>query len=126
LKDLKAVKEVMRAKGYSTIGYGKLNEQLEKEGKQPIFRIGHMGDITPDMLAAYLKDLDRPCPKLIRGRAARAAPRRGPSPLTPLVSSVTACQAGRKPRVPEFGIAGGELCARQRLLSGSIHEDIGQ
>ncbi len=64
VKDLKAVKEVMRAKGYLyDPGYGKLNEQFEKEGRRPIFRIGHMGDITPDMLAAYLKDLEPALPK---------------------------------------------------------------
>ncbi|QLA19017.1 pyridoxal-phosphate-dependent aminotransferase family protein [Desulfolutivibrio sulfoxidireducens] len=64
VKDLKAVKEVMRAKGYLyDPGYGKLNEQFEKEGRQPIFRIGHMGDITPSMLKAYLKDLGPALPK---------------------------------------------------------------
>jgi aspartate aminotransferase-like enzyme len=64
VKDLKALKEVMRAKGYLyDPGYGKLNEQLEKEGKQPIFRIGHMGDITPAMLEKYLADLGSVLPK---------------------------------------------------------------
>ena len=56
--DLKAVKEVLRARGYLfDPGYAKLNEDLEAAGKRPIFRIGHMGDITPAMLQAYLVDL---------------------------------------------------------------------
>jgi aspartate aminotransferase-like enzyme len=55
---LKGVKEKMRAKGYLfDPGYAKLNTTLEEAGKQPVFRIGHMGDITPDMLCAYLADL---------------------------------------------------------------------
>ena len=58
--DLKAVKEGMRARGYLfDPGYAKLNEDLEAQGRQPIFRIGHMGDITPDMLAGYLEALGR-------------------------------------------------------------------
>lgn len=53
--DLKAVKERMRARGYLfDPGYAKLNEDLEACGCRPIFRIGHMGDITPDMLGEYL------------------------------------------------------------------------
>lgn len=64
VKDLKAVKEVMRAKGYLyDPGYGKLNEQFEKDGKRPIFRIGHMGDITPEMLEKYLADLGPALPR---------------------------------------------------------------
>ncbi len=56
--DLKAVKEAMRARGYLfDPGYAKLNEDLEKQGKRPIFRIGHMGDITPAMLEVFLGDL---------------------------------------------------------------------
>ena len=56
--DLRAIKETLRAKGYLfDPGYAKLNEDLEAAGKQPIFRIGHMGDITPAMLDAYLVDL---------------------------------------------------------------------
>ncbi|MDD4732893.1 MAG: aminotransferase class V-fold PLP-dependent enzyme [Desulfovibrio sp.] len=55
---LKDVKEAMRARGYLfDPGYGKLNTQLEQAGQRPIFRIGHMGDIMPDMLQAFLKDL---------------------------------------------------------------------
>lgn len=62
--DLKAVKETLRAKGYLfDPGYGPLNEKLEAQGKQPIFRIGHMGDITPAMLAAYLDDLAQALPR---------------------------------------------------------------
>lgn len=53
--DLKAVKEAMRAKGYLfDPGYGKLNTALEHAGQPPMFRIGHMGDVTEAMLKAYL------------------------------------------------------------------------
>ncbi len=56
--DLKAVKEAMRERGYLfDPGYAKLNEQLEAAGRRPIFRIGHMGDITPAMLGEFLGDL---------------------------------------------------------------------
>jgi aspartate aminotransferase-like enzyme len=56
--DLKAVKEAMRARGYLfDPGYGPLNEKLEAQGRRPIFRIGHMGDISPAMLEAFLADL---------------------------------------------------------------------
>ena len=55
---LKAVKEAMRARGYLfDPGYAKLNEDFEAEGKRPIFRIGHMGDISPAMLEGYLRAL---------------------------------------------------------------------
>jgi aspartate aminotransferase-like enzyme len=55
---LKKVKEAMRAKGYLfDPGYGKLNTDLEEKGQRVLLRIGHMGDITPDMLAAYLEAL---------------------------------------------------------------------
>jgi aspartate aminotransferase-like enzyme len=55
---LKKVKEAMRAKGYLfDPGYGKLNTDLEAKGERLLLRIGHMGDITPDMLAAYLEAL---------------------------------------------------------------------
>lgn len=56
--DLKKVKEAMRAKGYLfDPGYGKLNTDLEEKGQRVLIRIGHMGDITPSMLAAYLDAL---------------------------------------------------------------------
>ncbi|OGR34595.1 MAG: aminotransferase [Desulfovibrionales bacterium GWA2_65_9] len=56
--DLKKVKEAMRAKGYLfDPGYGKLNTDLEEKGQRVLIRIGHMGDITPEMLAAYLDAL---------------------------------------------------------------------
>ncbi|MBU1229352.1 MAG: aminotransferase class V-fold PLP-dependent enzyme [Proteobacteria bacterium] len=56
--DLKKVKEAMRAKGYLfDPGYGKLNTELEEKGQRVLIRIGHMGDITPSMLAAYLDAL---------------------------------------------------------------------
>jgi aspartate aminotransferase-like enzyme len=55
---LKKLKEVLRGKGYLfDPGYAKLNTALESEGKPLVFRIGHMGDLTPAMLAAYLTDL---------------------------------------------------------------------
>ena len=57
---LKRVKEAMRERGYLfDTGYGKLNVELESQGARPICRIGHMGDITPEMLAKYLDDLGR-------------------------------------------------------------------
>ncbi|MBN2140138.1 MAG: aminotransferase class V-fold PLP-dependent enzyme [Desulfovibrionaceae bacterium] len=56
---LKAVKERMRARGYLfDPGYGKINTALEKGGQRCAFRVGHMGDITPDMLRDYLSDLE--------------------------------------------------------------------
>ena len=56
--DLKAAKEAMRARGYLfDPGYAKLNEDLEAQGRPPVFRIGHMGDITPAMLRGFLDDL---------------------------------------------------------------------
>jgi aspartate aminotransferase-like enzyme len=58
VKQLKAAKETMRAKGYLyDPGYGKLNTLLEEAGRRPVFRVGHMGDITPAMLEEYLADL---------------------------------------------------------------------
>jgi len=55
---LKEIKEAMRAKGYLfDPGYGKLNSDLEAAGERVLLRLGHMGDITPDMLAAYLEAL---------------------------------------------------------------------
>lgn len=57
-EDLKALKETMRAKGYLfDPGYGKLNDKLADQGRNLVFRIGHMGDITPGMLETYLNDL---------------------------------------------------------------------
>lgn len=58
--DLKTVKETLRGQGYLfDPGYAKLNETLEKDGMRPVFRIGHMGDITPAMLETYLETLRR-------------------------------------------------------------------
>lgn len=52
------VKEALRGEGYlMDPGYGKLNAALEKEGQRQIIRIGHMGDIMPDMLVEYLDAL---------------------------------------------------------------------
>ncbi len=60
VEKLKQVKEIMRGYGYLfDPGYGKINKELEDNGHQPIFRIGHMADITPDMLAEYLKILGK-------------------------------------------------------------------
>ncbi len=62
--DLRAVKEAMRARGYLfDPGYAKLNEDLEAAGKRPIFRIGHMGDITPAMLKGFLDTLGEVLPR---------------------------------------------------------------
>jgi len=56
--DLKKIKEAVRARGYLfDPGYGKLNADLEAKGLRPVFRIGHMGDITPEMLTGYLDAL---------------------------------------------------------------------
>lgn len=58
VKRLKEVKEEMRAKGYLyDPGYGKLNALLEENKRRLVFRIGHMGDIMPEMLEEYLADL---------------------------------------------------------------------
>lgn len=55
---LKEVKETMRGHGYLfDPGYAKLNTALEEAGKPAVFRVGHMGDITPEMLAPYLETL---------------------------------------------------------------------
>jgi aspartate aminotransferase-like enzyme len=55
---LKEVKEAMRGHGYLfDPGYAKLNTALEEAGKPAVFRVGHMGDITPEMLAPYLETL---------------------------------------------------------------------
>lgn len=62
--DLKAVKEAMRDRGYLfDPGYAKLNEDLEAAGKRSIFRIGHMGDITPAMLEDFLDALGTALPR---------------------------------------------------------------
>ncbi len=56
--ELKKIKETMRAKGYLfDPGYGKLNTAMESSGKQPVFRIGHMGDTTMLMLEEFLGQL---------------------------------------------------------------------
>ena len=55
---LKTLKEAMRAKGYLfDTGYMKMNDYLERTGRPAVFRIGHMGDLTPAMLGRYLGDL---------------------------------------------------------------------
>lgn len=52
---LKAVKETLRGRGLLfDPGYGKLNQELEGAGRRVCFRIGHMGDVTEDMLQDYL------------------------------------------------------------------------
>jgi aspartate aminotransferase-like enzyme len=61
----KGVKESLRAQGYlMDPGYGKLNAALEAEGRRLVIRIGHMGDIMPDMLAEYLGKLEAELKKL--------------------------------------------------------------
>jgi len=56
--DLKAIKEDMRSLGYLfDPGYGGLNKKRLENGEQPTFRIGHMGDISEDMLKTYLEKL---------------------------------------------------------------------
>lgn len=55
---LRRVKEAMRAAGYLfDPGYSKLNADLEAQGERPVFRIGHMGDITAGMLDGFLETL---------------------------------------------------------------------
>lgn len=57
--DRMAVKESLREKGYLfDPGYGGLNKKLEESGENLNIRIGHMGDITPEMLSKYLKELE--------------------------------------------------------------------
>jgi len=61
----KGVKEALRGEGYlMDPGYGKLNAALEEAGRRQVFRVGHMGDITPDMLATYLDKLEKELKKL--------------------------------------------------------------
>lgn len=60
VNELKALKEAMRAKGYLfDPGYGKLNDALTAQGRTVLFRIGHMGDITEEMLGNYLETLEQ-------------------------------------------------------------------
>ncbi len=60
VNELKALKETMRAKGYLfDPGYGKLNDALAAQGKAVLFRVGHMGDITEEMLGKYLQTLEQ-------------------------------------------------------------------
>ncbi|WP_027721502.1 pyridoxal-phosphate-dependent aminotransferase family protein [Maridesulfovibrio zosterae] len=55
---LKEVKELMREHGYLfDPGYGKINKELADQGESPIFRVGHMADIMPEMLTEYLEVL---------------------------------------------------------------------
>jgi aspartate aminotransferase-like enzyme len=59
------VKEAMRARGYlMDPGYMKLNNLLEEAGRRIVFRVGHMADITPGMLAEYLGELEIELKKL--------------------------------------------------------------
>jgi aspartate aminotransferase-like enzyme len=61
----KGVKEALREKGYlMDPGYGKLNAAMEESGRRLVFRVGHMGDITPDMLGEYLNALQPELAKL--------------------------------------------------------------
>ncbi len=55
---LNSAKEKLRMRGYlMDPGYEKMNKSLAGQGKPLTIRIGHMGDITPSMLAAYLEAL---------------------------------------------------------------------
>jgi aspartate aminotransferase-like enzyme len=55
----------LRAQGYlMDPGYGKLNTALEADGRRLVIRVGHMGDITPEMLAEYLVKLEAELKKL--------------------------------------------------------------
>ncbi|WP_319584277.1 aminotransferase class V-fold PLP-dependent enzyme [uncultured Pseudodesulfovibrio sp.] len=59
------VKEGLRDEGYlMDPGYGKMNAALEEAGRGLVFRVGHMGDITPEMLAEYLDKLEVELKKL--------------------------------------------------------------
>lgn len=61
----KGVKEALRGEGYlMDPGYGKLNAALEEAGRRLVFRVGHMGDITPAMLGEYLGKLEAELKKL--------------------------------------------------------------
>ncbi len=54
----KGVKEALRGEGYlMDPGYGKLNAAMEADNRRLVFRVGHMGDITPEMLSEYLEKL---------------------------------------------------------------------
>ena len=58
--DFNAIKKDMAVKGYSMdSGYGKLNEQLESEGKFNTFRIAHMGDMTLDEIKEFTSELEK-------------------------------------------------------------------
>lgn len=60
-----SVKEGLRGEGYlMDPGYGKLNAALEAEGRRIVFRVGHMGDIMPEMLGEYLIKLEGELKKL--------------------------------------------------------------
>jgi len=57
--DFKEIKIDMAKKGYSIdSGYGKMNTKLQEEGKNPTFRIAHMGDLTLDEIKEYLSKLE--------------------------------------------------------------------
>ena len=61
----KGVKEALREQGYlMDPGYGKLNAAMESEGRRLVFRVGHMGDIDPEMLGEYLGKLEVELKKL--------------------------------------------------------------
>ena len=61
---IKCMEEVFESelakKGYSIdSGYRKLNEKLEKEGKNTTFRIAHMGDLTLDEIKELTNELEK-------------------------------------------------------------------
>ncbi|MAE42334.1 aminotransferase [Candidatus Woesearchaeota archaeon] len=58
--DFKEIKRDMAKKGYSIdSGYREMNSKLEEEGKNPTFRIAHMGDLTLDEIKEYTAELEK-------------------------------------------------------------------
>ncbi|MFH1642518.1 MAG: alanine--glyoxylate aminotransferase family protein [Nanoarchaeota archaeon] len=58
--DFAEIKKDMATKGYSIdSGYGKLNKELQEKGKNPTFRIAHMGDLTLDEIKEMTNELEK-------------------------------------------------------------------
>jgi aspartate aminotransferase-like enzyme len=64
--DLKLrLKESLRGRGYLyDPGYAKANTAFKEQGRPAVFRIGHMGDVTMEMMEAYLETLSKELKKL--------------------------------------------------------------
>ncbi|MGE4556800.1 MAG: alanine--glyoxylate aminotransferase family protein [Desulfovibrionaceae bacterium] len=61
----KRLKESLRGRGYLyDPGYAKANDAFKETGRPAVFRIGHMGDVTMDMMEAYLETLSEELKKL--------------------------------------------------------------